>query len=351
MAPRPKFSKRAIEYLCEGNLTERIPLRMATIVAGPADVNKSSFVVKVAAHASNNGVNVVFSTTEDTPWDSVCVPRLEAAGANIKNIRVLDQLYSIPSNLETIERIIRTDHAGLFVMDTWDSHMDGGVYSRRLRENMFLFEKMLATNECAALGVHHTIRVTKGMRPLDAFGGAGQNAKGVVRMGYLMGVDPLDSDRRILSNAKWSNGPRLPSLVYEVDVRDVEVYTAAGKPRWDSYPFLNGPLIGEHGLTAEELVATLTPSTVANEPGRPPTKRTAAAEDLVSYFRRVGGSAHKNDVLAAMEPLQHSRSTVYRAMNDMGCSMGQGRNPLWSMPKDLLDRQHDFGDDGDDDAV
>jgi AAA domain len=351
---RVRNRNRKIEFLCDRTLQERIPLRLPTIVAGPPDTNKSSWAVKIAAHASRNGVPVLYWTSEDTPLDAVCVPRLEAAGANMKNVTTLGDEVKIPSGVPQIEKTIRGKGIGLVCADTWDSFLDTGVYTRRLNPNMAQFRRVLEDNDCAFIGVHHTVRIRKGMTPLDAFGGSGQGPSGVVRMGYLMGKDPEDPDRRILANAKWSYGPKLESLVYEVDVDDVEVYDRDGKKHFDAIVYLAGPILGEEGLTAEELVSTWTPAKQITTPGaigRPNVKGSAAAEALVTFFRNEPEHrARKDRVLDAMTASGHTRRTLYRAMKDLGGSLGKGRNPWWSLPKDLIERQEQFEDEDPDEG-
>src|SRR5439155_380811 len=97
-----------------------------------------------------------------------------------------------------------------------------------------------------------------------------------LRLGYLLGFDPEDDDRRVLACAAWSGGKDFPSKVFELNHKYVLVdLPLAGGRKKVAYGY--AVCVGDSDLTDQDLIAGY----IDHKPvGRPPEKRQACQHDL-----------------------------------------------------------------------
>src|SRR4051794_33090119 len=122
MATKPigadEVKAESVEWLWR----ERIPKGMLTVVAGKPDQGKGLFAAHVASVVSNGidengypdvtkpGVKVLYSAIEDA-HGLMTKPRLEAAGANLKNIKLWR--FQVPSMMDVLMEHVRAHNIGL----------------------------------------------------------------------------------------------------------------------------------------------------------------------------------------------------------------------------------------------
>ena len=146
-----------------------IPYGKLTIVQGDPGDGKTTLVLNIAAKLSKGEgldskmkltepLNVIYQSAEDGLADTV-KPRLETAGANCKNISVIDEsiksLSMIDERLE--EAVIRTK-AKLLILDPIPAYLGGGMDMNRANEARDMTKKLATLAEkyqCAIVLVGH----------------------------------------------------------------------------------------------------------------------------------------------------------------------------------------------------
>jgi hypothetical protein len=302
-----------------------------TFIAGRPDQGKGLCCVHIAADVSN-GVesgrpeNVLYSAIEDS-HGLMTRPRLEAAGADLK--RVFLWRFQLPSQLREMEHIITEREVALVVVDPVAAHLSHGVsrHSDSIRNVLNPLQEIAEQTGVAFLFVDHALkRVRQGGTVLDAVGGSGSGLPAACRMGYVFGADPNDLDVRYLCPAK-SNLRELPKAVrFEVDVNDTELVA--------NVPSL---IVNEENADFDGM--RLFENRKGNV-GRPPNRRSQAAEWLSNYLLEAGHPVPSGQVFEDAKHHGMTNKTLRRAADDMGVLRdppGGGRNCTWELPKEVLD--------------
>lgn len=308
---------------------ERIPRGMFTVVAGRPDQGKGLFCARVAADVSNDGGFVLYSAIEDA-FGLMTRPRLEAAGANLKNIRLWR--FQLPDQQRELEALVKKNGYDLVVIDPFAAHLGGGKISRHsdtIRSILNPLTDLMEETGVSILIVEHALkRVSQNAHPLTAVGGSGSGLPAAARMGYLFGVDPADNDKRILACVK-SNLRELPkALAFEVDTVSLDVV--------GEVPALVQQ--GECVFDPIRLVATDRRSSSVR--GRPPDKRAAACEWLTNYLWEAKVPVRAGKVMEDAKHYLMTEKTLRRAAEDMRIVKtppGGGRNCTWWLPQEIID--------------
>lgn len=205
-----------------------IPAEMITVAVGLRGIGKGVFYCHVAADISNkrglrNGRfgRVLISSHEDAEG-IVLRPRLEAADANLDNIR-FQQFYLPDQLLPELATYMLDEKIDLVIMDPFVSHLTGGVqrHNDSVRTVLDPLIGVLEMTKAAALIVEHPLKkVTGNMDPLNAI--AGKGLVDAARMGFLFGADPANPERRLLANVKHNISLQRPTLAFQTDVVPVE---------------------------------------------------------------------------------------------------------------------------------
>jgi hypothetical protein len=317
----------------------RIPKGMITVVAGRPDQGKGLFAARVAADVSAAGGKVLYSAAEDS-HGLMTRPRLEAAGANLDN--VLLWRFALPLNGKELGQIVtdcRTTKeiaAGLppvkvdlVVMDPFASHLSGGIsrHSDNVRQVLGPLTKLIESTGTAVLIIEHALkRISKGGDPLQAIGGSGSGLPAAARAAYVFGVDPDDEERRIMAKAKFNIGPSPKAMAFEVDTELLDVV--------GEVPFLSV----DEELMAFDAMRLFDTKNQPNKVGRPPDKRSAAAEWLTKYLAEAAKPVPAGTVQEDAKHYGMTAKTLRRAADDMGIVKdppGGGRGCTWDLPKDL----------------
>jgi hypothetical protein len=313
---------------------ERIPRAMMTFVAGRPDQGKGLCCVHIAADVSNGaetGIpeNVLYSAIEDS-HGLMTRPRLEAAGANLENVYLWR--FQLPGQMKEMETVIERKQLALVVIDPVAAHLNHGVsrHSDSIRQVLNPLQEIAERTGVSFLFVDHALkRVRQGGHPLDAVGGSGSGLPAACRMGYVFGTDPSDGDCRYLCAVK-SNLREMPKAVrFEVDVNDTEMVA-------------NVPSLIVNDDDADFDPMRLFETRKGNV-GRPPDRRSQAAEWLSRYLFEAGGPVPAGKVIEDAKHYGMTQKTLRRAADDMEIVRnppGGGRNCTWDLPqevKDLLD--------------
>lgn len=305
-----------------------IPRGVISIVAGRPDQGKGLFGAYLAADVSRRGERVLLSAAEDDA-KMMTRPRLEAAGANLKN--VLLWRFVLPRQGPELEKVIRDEKIKLVIMDPMAAHLSGtSRFSDRIRDVLNPLTKVIEETGTAVVIIEHALkRVKKDSHPLDAIGGSGSGLAAAARMAYLFGVDPEDDERRVLAPAKANLRQRPNAVEFEVDVDEFPIV--------GDVPSLQ--YIGEkdEGFQATALVSTA----AANESGglgRRPDKRAAASEWLTNYLVDAGKPIPSGTIQEDAKQNGMTVKTLRRAAEDMKVVKdppGGGRNCTWDLPDDV----------------
>ena len=240
----------------------RIPFGKLFTLDGMPGLGKSTVTLDLAARVSTGqpmpgettgwpAAGVVLLSAEDGIADTIR-PRLEAAGADLSRIVVFDDVDGgpeagwrppiIPDDLGTLADIVRSEQAGLVIIDPLFAFLSAANDSYRdqdIRRALHLV-KLLAESTGAAVGVvRHPTKGSAGASSIYA-GGGSIGVVGAARVGLFMGRDPEDETRSILAVAKSNLGPIPPSLELRLTEHPK---LAVAQVEW----------VGESALSADQL--------------------------------------------------------------------------------------------------
>lgn len=215
--PANKIEKRAVEWIWR----KHIPFAMISIIAGWPEKGKSMLATRIAADVSQE-YPVIYSQREDA-WAETMVPRLEAAGANMKNIHGWRRML-LPADLPALRSEIEDLGAMLVIMDPAASHTRHSIYNTTaIRDAFDPLEDIANDTDAAFLFIHHLIKkVDLKADPLAALGGAGGGLNALVRCAYLLGDSPDDPDERLLVQLKCNIANKRTGLAFLMDVEEMD---------------------------------------------------------------------------------------------------------------------------------
>lgn len=310
---------------------ERIPRSMISVVAGRPDQGKGLFSCLVAADITRAGGRVLYSAIEDA-YGLMTRPRLEAAGADLKN--VLLWRFQVPDRMDELTDVVKKKGIDLIIVDPFAAHLGQGISrtSDNIRKVLNPITDLLEETECGMLIVEHALkRIPKGSHPLNAIGGAGSGLPAAARMAFILGVNPDNEDERILACVKSNLRERPQALQFAIDVvenetlgKDVPCLTFDSELEFfDPMRLFEDKKGGSGGGM-----------------GRPPDKRAAAAEWLTGYLLMAGNPVKAGKVMEDAIESGMTNKTLRRAAEDMQVVKdppGGGRNCTWDLPQELKD--------------
>ncbi len=242
----------------------RIPRGKVTLVEGDPGEGKSTSMLDIAARVSTGapmpdgspGVegDVVIMSAEDGEADTI-VPRLIAAGANLKRIAILrgvrragtpEALLSLPADIEALEDAITRTNAKLVIIDPLMVFLGGHVNSWKDQDVRRALAPLAALAEKTGAAIVVIRHLTKGSGGLAVHRGGGSiGIIGAARSALLVARDPDDDSeqRRILAPVKCNLGREPPSLMFTLETAE----NGAARIRWG----------GESYHRANDLVATV----------------------------------------------------------------------------------------------
>ncbi len=298
----------------------RIPMGELSILDGDPGVNKSSFLLDLAARVSTGrsmpdgtaGIlgGVLLLMAEDSIPKTI-IQRLQAAGADLSRIAVPERALVIPRDLDLITNLAGKVHAALIVIDplmaflTVDTNGD-----QKVRQALTPLRDLAEALNVAVVFSRH---LTKRGGGQALYRGGGSIAiLGATRSGLLVAKAPDEPNQRVLCHIKSNLGPLAPSLLFE-------------------------PVSGENGIVQIEWrgECDYTPEDVLSPP-KPGDSRLAEAilflRDLLGRGPVKQGEAKEKALAAGL-----AYRTVERAKEVLGVvserrGWGPGSTCYWSLP-------------------
>ena len=216
----------------------RIPFGKITMIDGDPGLAKSAITMDIAARVSSGRpmpgeepsgekpAGVIIINFEDDEDDTL-KPRLEACGANMSNIRILDtvkiegskeeRLFNLLDDLGALDSDIKKHNVKLVVIDPLmaslgdskriDSHKDQDI-----RAGLVPLKTMCAKLGVAVIMVRHLTKT--GGRNAVYRGGGSIGIGGQARVGMIVGKDPGGGDHLLLAIYKNNNAPEMPPVAF-----------------------------------------------------------------------------------------------------------------------------------------
>lgn len=318
-----------------------IPLGFLTLLAGREGIGKSTISYDFIARITNGRLpgqwegkpkSAIVYATEDA-WESVIVPRLVAAGADLDRVLHVEAVnpdgtespLSVPADLERLAEVCEMHDVALLVLDPLMSAMHASLDThkeREIRQALDPLARFARDTNIAVIGLIHANKSTT-TDPLNSIMGS-RAFTAVARAVLYCIVDPEadEDDRYLLGHPKCSLGPKQPSQKYHLITAYLETddgdKVITSKVVWD----------GQDERTIRDLL----------EVGRPTSggpAADAAAEWLGAHLKSVGSAAPSADVKAAGKVAGHSERSLKRALTIAGIdvfSEGMPRRTYWSLP-------------------
>lgn len=349
------YAKKKIYWLWQ----DRIPFGSLCTIAGDPDEGKSLITLYVAARVSR-GEKLYDNTTDTEPAEVLILsaeddpettlrPRLEAAGANLDRIHLLESVVLKDSRGNKSERIAQLDsdiamigayldlypQIKVVIIDPISSFLGSASLNKEQEVRRVLQPLAIRARESglAVVMVAHFNKNSETRSAMDRVGGA----KAIVGMGRAAWTcvrepekehqpgEPMkivDTDRRLFLKLKGNLAPsKIGGLVYTIKTAPVEVDGKDGPVTVD-VPFVMFLEKTEH--TAQGVV-------IGDRNGKPKVADTVKGW-LNGHLESAGGYAPADDVLTAATAQGYSRSTVHRARQQLGLRVvWVGRASCWAL--------------------
>lgn len=306
-APLSATRTRRTEWL----YADRIPLRTGTIIAGQGGIAKSTIISSIIAKATRGElpgtfygqpVRVGMISPEDD-IESVLVPRLLAAGANLENVVYLSvnasegnrswtTLPNIGDDLPAMGELIAREQIRLLVVDPLVSIMSGNSISQSdVRRNFDPLSALAKEHDFAVLAVAHFGK--SGDRAGDRLSGS-HAFRDIARVVLVVAVDD-ETGLRVVTVDKSNYSPEKPSDAYSIDSVDVQLD--------DGYTESVGHavLVGASAITVQELM-----DRERDQPARP-----SEMGRVVDFVNKNPDGVTPADVAAALPDLQEGTVRRY----------------------------------------
>lgn len=271
-------------------------------------------------------MNVLWLSAEDAA-ETAIVPRLEAAGADLDRVDILDHVLVgdkevplvLPDHLDLVGRLIAergvelvvADPLNGFILARLDSHVDADLRASLL----YPLKKLTEATGAAVLCVRH-LNKSSGGKAVYRCGGS-IDFTGAARVSLLVGTDPDDDTRRALAVTKSTVGPIQPAIEYQIDTVSPEsTGDMVSRVRWGR----------TCELTAQDLGSAPTPKR-----GRPAAARDEAADFLRDTLGAGPVSAKDVEAGAIREGI--SPATLRAARERLGVLTPRvNRRSMWRLP-------------------
>jgi putative DNA primase/helicase len=339
------INAKAVNWLWPG----RIARGKTTIVAGNPGLGKSQITASIAAVVTTGGRwpvdrtqcglgDVLFLTAEDDPADTLR-PRLEAAGADLARVHVVDgvirgytgdgarkdRMFSLEEDLQALEaKLAELGNVAAVVIDPITAYL-GDTDSHRNAEVRALLaplSELAAHHNVSIIGVSHMSKAA-GMQALMRVNGS-MAFVAAARAAYFVGSDPTDKTRRLFLPMKNNLGPDSTGLAFRIEGATVD--STAGpletsRVAWESEAVT---------LTADEAMqAETTP------------QDTSALAEAIDWLRETLAEGPKpaSEIFKLASANGISKGTLNRAKSELGikpAKAGMGGGWTWSLPPKIL---------------
>ncbi|MGH8569280.1 MAG: AAA family ATPase, partial [Gammaproteobacteria bacterium] len=321
----------------------RIARGKVTMLAGHPGLGKSQVMISMAAIVTIGGTwpvdrtpcewgSVIILSAEDDAEDTIR-PRLEAAGADLKRVYILDAIrepnqdgastkrpFTLTADIDQLKDLAeKLRDVALIVIDPVTAYL-GHVDSHRnaeVRAVLAPLAEMAAGVGAAVVCVSHLNKAGGTEAMLRVMGSLGFVA--AARGAYLVAKDPEDPGRRLFLPMKNNLAEDRGGLAFRVRGRDLDSGIATSCVEWDA---------GLVTMTADEALAP------AADPEDGETAAKAEAEGWLRETLKGGDSMDGKRLKGLARDSEISVRTLYRAANAIGVVMlsgGFGKPRRWHL--------------------
>ncbi len=195
-----------------------------TLITGAPDLGKSQTTLSLTSIVTTGGIwpvggkqsemgNVILISAEDSPEHTIRT-RLEANGANLNKVHLLDgirnsdsnpdcKLFNLKSNLNELETMINEiKEVSMIVVDPLSAYLSGidSYKNTDVRSMLAPLSKLAEKYDIAIVGVEHPPKSSNG-RAMNQVGGSIAFVA-ASRSAYLVSKDPEDEERRLFLKIK-----------------------------------------------------------------------------------------------------------------------------------------------------
>src|SRR5207248_2815757 len=221
-----------------------------TLLDGDPGLGKSTLAAELAARISRGDgqqppASVLILSAEDDPA-RVIRPRLEAAGADLQRILLLESVgpeerpVQLPEDCDTLGQLIAEHHIGLVIVDPLMAFLGRGVNASsdaHVRRALHRLKRLAEQHQCAILIIRHLNKASH--LPALYRGGGSIGILGACRLAWIVAKDPADETARVLAMNKSNLGPPPKSLRYRLEqAGDVCRLAWAGECSWSAEEIL-----------------------------------------------------------------------------------------------------------------
>jgi hypothetical protein len=262
VCPVSKLTPQSVSWLWES----RLGIGKLSILDGDPGLGKSLLALDLCARLSTGRpwpdgkpgpgpARSLVLAGEDGPEDTVR-PRLAALGADLDNVFVLrpgrdgTELPRFPADMDRLRQAVKQVTPKLVVLDPIMTFFDASVVTandQRVRAALQPLGRLADEYDCTLLLVRN-LNKSRGSHAIYR-GGGSIGIVGVCRSAWLVGIDPVLPQRRVLAQIKNNLAPPQPSLAYEL-------LTQPGAPVeliWKGpSPWTANQLLGARGLGRRE---------------------------------------------------------------------------------------------------
>ena len=305
-----------------------LPRGKVCLMQGYPGLGKTTSALNIASIISNGGEfygespfekreprKVVYQSAEDGVADTL-VPRLKKMGANLENIKAVDDSNKSLSLLDMrVEQALKDHHPALFVIDPLQAYLGADVDMHRaneVRPVMARIGALAEQYECTFLIIVHPPKAAQNA----LYGSLGSaDIPAIARSILVVGKDPEDEDLRVLAHVKSSLAPFGQSIAFRLGGETGIEW--AGYCNW----------------TADEVMGLAHRKLTRSKPSA--TKEEA--KELLLEIMGDEGYADTKEIFKLAEERGISERTVYNAKKELGIYSHQiGKNATylswWTMP-------------------
>ena len=239
-----------------------------TLITGEPDLGKSQITLSMAAIVTTGGIwpvggkqsemgNVILISAEDSPEHTIRT-RLEANGANLSKVHLLDgirksdsnsdcKLFNLKSNLNELETMINEiKGVTMIVVDPLSAYLSGvdSYKNTDVRSMLAPLSKLAERFDLAIVCVEHPPKSSNG-RAMNQVGGSIAFVA-ASRSAYLVSKDPEDEERRLFLKIKNNLSNYSGGISFTVESHKLPNGIEISKVVWGDEPVK---------ITADEVLA------------------------------------------------------------------------------------------------
>jgi RecA-family ATPase len=235
--------KEKIQWLWK----DRIALGKLSLIAGNPGITKSLFALTIAAHVSRGKPwfidesecpegDVIILSAEDDAADTL-VPRLEAAGANLKRIQSLEmvrvptkdgvseRVFSLKRDIDALrEALDKNPEVKLIIIDPISSYLDGADSHANadVRGLISPLAKLASKYKVAVVMISHLNKNSAETNALYRVTGS-LAFVAIARTAFLVVKDSEDKDRRLMLELKNNIAKSTPGIAWRIQETKDEI--------------------------------------------------------------------------------------------------------------------------------